>query len=81
MPPVAAVRPPQTTMYAPVQTAVWFVRAAGTPGPVEVGVQVLVAGAYLPPVSVAPPSVSPPQTIMSVPVQTAECFARPSGTP
>ena len=39
---------------------------------VLVGVQLFVAGLYLPPVSNhSPPSIVPPQTIISLPVQTA----------
>jgi hypothetical protein len=62
--------PPQTSISAPVQTAVWNWRADGTPGPVEVGIQLSVAGRYLPPVdTISVPC--PPQMIISVPVHTA----------
>jgi hypothetical protein len=42
-------QPPQTTISLPVQTAVGSIRAAGTLAPVEVAVQVSVAGSYFPP--------------------------------
>ena len=42
-------QPPQTTMTLPVQTAVWACRPAGA-FTSEVGVQLSIAGSYLPPV-------------------------------
>jgi hypothetical protein len=37
-------QPPQTIISRPVHTAVWKYRAAGTPAPLDVGVQLSVAG-------------------------------------
>jgi hypothetical protein len=62
--------PPQTIISVPVQTAVWELLPDGAPAPVEVCLQLSVAGSYRPPVFKYDPS-DPPQTIISVPVQTA----------
>jgi hypothetical protein len=56
--------PPQTIIWLPVQTAVWFDLELGALA-VLVAVQVSVAGLYLPPVF------PEPQTIISLPVHIA----------
>ena len=45
--------PPHTIISVPVQTALWELRADGTPAPVEVGSHELVVGLYRPPVLLA----------------------------
>src|SRR5262249_51242855 len=59
-----APKPPQTSIKLPVHCATWLCR--GITGAVAVGVQLLVAGSYL------PPFVLPSQTIILLPVQTPE---------
>jgi len=70
-------RPPQTIISVPVQTADASARPDGTPGPVEVAIQLSLAGSYRPPVFVH----APPQTINSVPVQILAAYAGSVGTP
>jgi hypothetical protein len=58
-------------MRLPVQTAVWFVRAAGTLV-TEVGSHVSEPGSYRPPVFKPPePPGVPPHTTIALPVQAA----------
>jgi hypothetical protein len=68
-------------MRAPVHTAEWNLRFAGTPDAVDVGVHESVSGSYLPPVFIAVTGMVelPPHTIISVPVQTAVCPERGTG--
>jgi hypothetical protein len=63
------VVPPQTIIRLPVQTALCRYRPPGAPV-VEVGVQLSLAGSYLPPVGC---SGYPAQTTIELPVQTAVC--------
>jgi hypothetical protein len=76
--------PPQMIISVPVQTAVWTNRALGALVRL-VGVQLSVAGSYLPPLSKTrsgvkgAENVTPPQTIISAPVHTAVLLARIEG--
>jgi len=70
--------PPQTIIWQPVHTAVWYHRAAGAPV-VLVAVQLLVTGLYCPPVLNKPLLSFPPQTIIWLPVHTAVWCHRASG--
>jgi hypothetical protein len=70
--------PPQTIISLPVQTAVCWSRASGTPV-MLMDVQLSMTGLYLPPVFKSLLPLYPPQTIISLPVQTAVCRSRLSG--
>jgi hypothetical protein len=72
--------PPQTSISLPVHTAVCPHRPTGAFPLVLVGVQLFVAGLYLPPVFNQKTVLSnPPQTIISSPVHTAVGRPRPEG--
>jgi hypothetical protein len=74
--------PPQISIFDPVQTAEWRIRALGAVPP-DTGVQVSDPGSYRAPAvrtDVTPDwRVSPPHTIMRVPAQTAPCESRARG--
>ena len=76
----AGAEPPQTIIFEPVQTAVWFMRSAGAPA-VAVGDQELPIGSYCPPVLKRFVPFWPPQTIIFVPVHTAVWVVRAVGAP
>jgi hypothetical protein len=64
------VRPPQTIISVPVQTAVCQNRPAGALG-VLVAIQLSVLGLYFAPVLTTTLPLYPPQTIIWLPVHTA----------